>query len=45
MAMKKRGNRSKRRVANRSKVKRAGARAKRVRSLKRKRRARRTARR
>ena len=35
----KRGNRSKRKVANRSKVKRVGAKAKRVRSLKRKRRA------
>ncbi len=33
----KRGNRSKRKLSNRSKVKRAGARAKRVRSLKRKR--------
>ncbi len=33
----KRGNRSKRKVSNRSKVKRVGARAKRARSLKRKR--------
>jgi hypothetical protein len=36
------GNRSKRKVANRSKVKRVGARAKRVRSIKRKRRAKKT---
>lgn len=33
----KRGNRSKRKLSNRSKVKRVGAKAKRVRSLKRKR--------
>jgi hypothetical protein len=38
---KRKGNRSKRSVANRSKVKRAGAKAKRVRSIKRKRRAKR----
>jgi len=41
MAMK-RGNRSKRKLSNRSKVKRTGAKAKRVRSLKRKRRAKRS---
>jgi hypothetical protein len=37
----KRGNRSKRKVSNRSKVKRAGAKAKRTLSIKRKRRAKR----
>jgi hypothetical protein len=41
MAAKKKGNRSKRKVSNRSKTKRAGAVAKRARSIKRKRKAKR----
>jgi hypothetical protein len=40
----KRGNRSKRKLSNRSKTKRVGAKAKRVRSIKRKRRAKRAVR-